>query len=108
MAVLVCQVLAEKPEVGAANDLGGFDDGGAFVFVPEVWVDQMNGAFVVRVVVVLGIAELVDCGFELRVNLAFVCDTEPVVEIFDSFARASGSKKVVKARRLCDDCSAVR
>ena len=108
MAVLVCQVLAEQPEIGAANDLGGFDDGGALALVSEIRVNQRNGAFAARVAVVLGFAELVECGFELRVNLAFVCDTEPVVEIFDSFAGASESKKVVKARRLCDDCSAVR
>ena len=76
--------------------------------VSETKVDQMNGAFVARVAVVWGFAELVECGFELRANLAFVSDAGPVVKLFGSYAGASESKKVVKARRLRDDCSAVR
>ena len=108
MFVLVCQVHGEEPEVGAANDLSGFNDGGAFVFVSEIKVNQMDGAFVAKVVVVLGFALLVECGFALRANLTSVSDAEPVVEFFDTFTGASESKKVVKARRLSDECSAVR
>ena len=106
--MLICQVLAEQPEIGAANDLGGFDDGGAFCRVSEIKVNQMNGASVARVAVVFWFAELVDSGLDLKANLVFVSDAEPVVEFVGSLAGASESKEVVKSRRLRDDCSAVR
>ena len=106
--MLVCQVLGEKTEVGAANDLSGFSDGGAIVFFLEIGVDQVDDAFVAIVVVELGLALLVECGFESTINLAFVCDVKPVVELFHGFTGVFAGGKVVVARGLSDDCPGVR
>ena len=107
MAVLICQVLVGQPEISAANDLCGCDDGGTFCLVSEIRGSKVNGAFVARVAVVCWFAELVDSGLDLRANLVSVRDTEPVVEFVGSLAGASESKEVVKARWLRDDRSAV-
>ena len=105
--MLVCQVHGEKPEVGAANDLSGFSDGGAIIFFSEIGVNQVDNAFVASVVMELGLALLVECGFGSRINLAFVCDVKPVVELFHGFTGVLEGEKVVVARRLSDDCPGV-
>ena len=108
MFVLFSQVLGEETEVAAAKDLCGFSDGGAIIFLSEIGVNQVDSACVAFVVVELGLALLVECGFESRINLAFVCDVKPVVELFHGFTGVFEGGKVVVARGLSDDCPGVR
>ena len=88
--------------------LCGFSDGGAIIFFSEVGVDQVDNAYVAFVVVELGLAFLVECGFESRINLASVCDVKPVVELFHGFSGVFEGGEVVVARGLGDDCPGVR
>ena len=111
--MLYVQVLGEDTEVAAAKDLCDFSDGGAVVFLSEVGMNQVESGCVVPVscafvVKELGLGLLVECVLESLINLAFVSDVKPFVELFHGFSGVFEGGEVVVARGLGDDSPDVR
>ena len=123
--MLYGQVLGEETEVAAAKDLCDLSDGGVAIFLSEIGMDQMESACVedshtckhccvvvpvacAFVVVELGLALLVGCVLESLINLAFVSDVKPFVELFHGFSGVFEGGEVIVARGLCDDCPGIR
>ena len=55
--------------ISAANDLCGFDDGGAFCVLPEIRCSMVDGVFVASVVGIFWFAELLGSGLDVRAKL---------------------------------------